>query len=165
MKKAVLGCVFLLCCLQTSIAQETKQTFTSELGKFSIAHQSEIRESSKQNENSTVYRAAFRDQDMMFVVSSTHQKNQANNIDNLLNASLKNFTTATKATLLSQKIVSEKGTKGVHAILKMEENGLQAEYKVYAKGLYLYQLMVFAKAENFKAPQANSFFNSFAMLE
>lgn len=165
MKKAILGCVVWFCCLQIGIAQDTKQTFTSELGKFSIAHQSEIRESTKENENSTVYRVAFRHQDMMFVVSSTHQKNKANDIDVLLKTSLKTFAEATKASLLSQKNMTLSGAKGISASLKMEENGLLSAYRVYSKDLYLYQLMVFAKAESFKAAEAKTFFDSFVILE
>lgn len=149
--------------LHNGVGQE--KIYTSDLGKFSIEYKGEVRENTKQNESSTVYRASYRDQEMLFVISSTVQQNEIINADALLKASLKIFKEAVKGEMIREKTITENNTNGIYAALHLKENDLNVEYKVFSKGLYLYQLMVFAKSDKYNQDLAQTYFKSFKMIE
>ena len=160
MKKILLTSVLLFFGLYL-IAQEKEQKYTSELGNFSMTSYGEVKENVKENETSIVYRAAYRNQEMLFAVSSTLNNNKAKKASRLLKASLLSFTTAVKGTINKQNSIKENKVKGIYASLYLKKNNIQVEYKVFSKGLYLYQVMVFAKKDKYKKDVAASFFKSF----
>lgn len=143
------------------IAQEKEQKYTSELGNFSVTSYGEVKENVKNNETSVVYRTAYRNQEMLFSVSSTLYNNKIKKVANLLKASLLNFTTAVSGTIVEQNNIKENEVKGIYALMHLKKNDVQAEYKVFSKGLYLYQVMVFSKKEKYNKELAASFFKSF----
>lgn len=143
-------------------AQEKGQIYTSEKGQFSIISYGEVTEDVRDDKSSTIYRAAYRNNEMLFAVSSSLQQNKPKKASDLLNASVQNFKTALKATIVSQKRVRVNKIRGIYASLKLN-NDVVAEYKVFSKGLYLYQVMVFAKKDKYKKEAAETFFNSFTI--
>lgn len=161
MKKILLTSVLLFFGLQI-IAQEKAQTYTSDLGNFSMTAYGEVTEDVKQEKSSTIYRAAFRSKEMLFAVSSSLQQNKPKRNSDLLKASILTFKTALKGTIIQQKNIKEKNMKGIYAILNLN-NDVMVEYKVFSKGLYLYQVMVFAKKEKYKKEVAEAFFKSFSI--
>lgn len=163
MKKILLASLLLFFGLCVS-AQETGQKYTSELGKFSMTSYGEVTEDVKSEKTSTTYRAAFRNQQMIFAVSGSLQQNKPKRTSDLLNASVLNFKTALKGKIIQQKNIRENKIKGIYATL-MISNGVMVEYKVFYKGLHLYQIMAFAKKENYKKDVAEAFFKSFAITK
>jgi hypothetical protein len=161
MKKILITSVLLFFGLHL-VAQEKAQTYTSELGKFSMTSYGEVTEDVRNEKTSTIYRAACRNNEMLFAISSSLQENRPNKVSDLLKASVLNFKTALKATVVEQKNIKEKNLKGIYASLMMN-NDVKVEYKVFSKGLYLYQVMVFAKKGKYKKEVAASFFKSFAI--
>lgn len=162
MKKILLTSVLLFFGLYLT-AQEKEQKYTSELGNFSMTSYGEVKENVKENETSIVYRTAYRNQEMLFSVSSTLYTNKIKRVSNLLKASLLNFTTAVSGIIIEQNKIKENKVKGVYALIHLKKNEVEAEYKVFSKGLYLYQVMVFAKKDKYKKEVAASFFKSFTI--
>lgn len=160
MKKILLTSVLLFFGLYL-IAQGKEQIYTSELSNFSMTSYGEVKENVKKNETSIVYRAAYPHQEMLFSVSSTLYTNKIKRVSNLLKASLLNFITAVSGTIVERSYIKENKVKGVYALLHLKKNDVQAEYKVFSKGFYLYQVMVFGKKEKYKKEVAASFFKSF----
>ena len=150
-------------CLHISIAQE--KNYTSELGKFSMSSYGEVTKDVKQNEGNTVYRAAFRHQEMLFAVSSTLYNVKVKKANSLLEASLSNFTKTVKGEKIAQKRIREQKVKGVYSKLHLKKNDVQTEYKVFYKGLHLYQVMVFAKKDKYNQRSADAFFKSFKIAK
>jgi hypothetical protein len=162
MKKILITSVLLFFGLHL-VAQEKAQTYTSELGKFSMTSYGEVTEDVRNEKTSTIYRAAYRNNEMLFSASGTLYTNKIKRVSNLLKASLLNFTTAVGGTIVERSNIKENKVKGIYALLNLEKNDVQAEYKVFSKGLYLYQVMVFAKKGKYKKEVAASFFKSFAI--
>ena len=156
MKKILFTSVLLFFGLYISAQQKT---YVSELGKFSMTSYGEVTEDVRNDKSSTVYRAAYRNKEMLFAVSSSLQKNKPKKASDLLSASVLNFKTALKATIVSQKKIREKKIRGIYASLNLN-NDVVAEYKVFYKDMYLYQVMVFAKKDKYKNDIAKAFFNS-----
>lgn len=163
MKKILLTSVLLFFGLHL-VAQEKAQTYTSELGKFSMTSYGEVTEDVKEDKTSTIYRAAYRSKEMIFAISSSLQENKPKRESDLLKASILNFKTALKGTVVRQKNIKENNLKGISATLNLN-NDVMVEYKVFSKGLYLYQVMVFAKKEKFKKDAAAAFFKSFTITK
>ncbi|WP_347173662.1 hypothetical protein [Polaribacter uvawellassae] len=163
MKKILLTSVLLFFGLHL-VAQEKAQTYTSELGKFSMISYGEVTEDVKEDKASTIYRAAYRHNEMLFAISSSLQENKPNKVSDLLNASVITFKTALKGTVVEQKKIKENNLNGIYASLTMS-NDVKVEYKVFSKGLYLYQVMVFAKKDKYKNEVAEAFFKSFAITK
>lgn len=143
-------------------AQEKGQKYTSELGKFSMTSFGEVTEDVKKEKTSTIYRAAFRNKEMLFAISSSLQQNKPKRAADLLNASVLNFKNGLKGTIVTQKKIKENKVKGIYALLNLS-NDVMVEYRVFSKGLYLYQVMSFAKKDKYKKDVATAFFNSFAI--
>ena len=163
MKKILLTSVLLFFGLHL-VAQNKEQTYTSELGKFSMTSFGEVTEDVRNDKTSTVYRAAYRHNEMLFAISSSLQQNKPKKAADLLSASVQNFKTALKATIVSQKKIRINKIRGIYASLNLN-NDVVAEYKVFYKGLYLYQVMIFAKKDKYKKDVAEAFFNSFAITK
>ncbi|WKD85898.1 hypothetical protein KCTC32516_01246 [Polaribacter huanghezhanensis] len=163
MKKILITSVLLFFGLHI-LAQEKVQTYTSELGKFSMVSYGEVTEDVKKENSSTIYRAAYRSKEMLFAVSSSLQQNKPKKVSDLLKASVLTFKTALKATIVQQKNIKENKTKGMYASLMMN-NDVTVEYKVFSKGFYLYQVMVFAKKDKYKKEIAAAFFKAFAITK
>ena len=161
MKKILLTSVLLFFGLHLT-AQEKGQRYNSELGKFSMISYGEVTEDVRKEKTSTIHRAAFRNKQMLFAISGSLQKNKPKRASDLLNASVINFKTALKGKIIQQKNIRENKIKGIYTSL-MISNGVMVEYKVFYKDLYLYQVMSFAKKENYKKEVATAFFNSFAI--
>ena len=161
MKKILFTSVLLFFGFYISAQQKT---YVSELGKFSMTSYGEVTEDVRNDKSSTIYRAAYRNNEMLFAVSSSLQKNKPRRVVNLLNASVQNFKTALKATIVSQKKIRFDKNRGVYASLNLN-NDVVAEYKVFYKGMHLYQVMVFAKKDKYKKEVAERFFNSFVITE
>ena len=159
MKKILLASLLLFFGFCVS-AQETGQKYTSKLGKFSMTSFGEVTEDVRQEKTSTIYRAAFRNQQMLFAISGSLQQNKPKRTSDLLKASVLNFKTALKGKIIQKKNIKENKNKGIYASL-MISNGVMVEYKVFYKGLHLYQIMAFAKKENYKKDVADAFFKSF----
>jgi len=163
MKKILLTCVLLFFGLHM-VAQENGQTYTSKLGKFSMISFGEVTEDVRNDKTSTSYRAAYRNKEMLFVLSSSLEQNKPKRVSDLLNASILNFKTALKGAVVQQKRIKENNMNGIFAVLNLS-NGVMVEYKVFYKELYLYQIMVFAKKEKFKKEVAETFFKSFTITK
>ena len=163
MKKILFTSVLLFFGLHL-LAQEKTQTYTSELGEFSMTSYGEVTEDVRKDKSSTIYRAAYRNNEMLFAVSSSLQQNKPKRASDLLNASILNFKTALKGTIVQQKNIRENKTRGIYAILNLKKD-VMVEYKVFSKGLYLYQVMVFAKKDKYQKDIAKAFFNSFAITK
>ena len=161
MKKILLTTVLLFFGFCVS-AQETGQKYTSKLGKFSMTSFGEVTEDVRKGENSIVYRAAYRSQEMLFAVSSSLQQNKPKKVSDLLNASVLNFKNGLKGTVVAQKKIKLNTVNGIHALLSLS-NDVMVEYRVFYKGLYLYQVMSFAKKDKYKKEVATVFYNSFAI--
>ena len=163
MKKILLTSVLLFFGLHI-FAQEKEETYTSELGKFSMISFGEVTEDVKNGKASITYRAAYRHKEMLFALSSSLEQNKPQKASDLLNASILNFKTALKGTVVEQKKIKENNVNGISAVFNIN-NGVMVEYKVFYKDLYLYQVMVFAKKENYKKEVAETFFKSFVITK
>ena len=161
MKKVLLTSVLLFFSLHLT-AQEKGQTYTSELGKFSMISYGEVTEDVRKDKSSTIYRAAYRSKEMLFAISSSLQQNKPKRVADLLNASVLNFKDGLKGTIVYQKKIKLNKVDGIYALLNLN-NDVMVEYRVFSKGLYLYQIMSFAKKDKYKKDVATTFFKSFAI--
>jgi hypothetical protein len=143
-------------------AQEKGKKYTSELGSFSMTSYGEVTEDVKNEKSSTVYRAAYRNNEMLFAVSSSLQQNTPKKVSDLLKASVLNFKNGLKGAIVKQENITLNKVKGIYALLNLN-NDVIVEYRVFFKGLYLYQVMSFAKKDKYKKDVAATFFKSFTI--
>lgn len=151
---------------EQSVAKESWNTFKSETGKFEVAITGTISEQSIDKESSSTFKISFDADNMYYLISSTeHKSDLESSIDNLLEVSISTFSKQVKGTISNRKEVFLENAKGLYAEMDMVETGFKLEYYVYMRGIYQYQVVVYAAYDSYDAAVANRFFRSFKALD
>ncbi|MDC9722440.1 MAG: hypothetical protein PSN34_06665 [Urechidicola sp.] len=151
---------------EQSVAKVNWNTLKSESGKFEVAITGVISEQPLDKEKTSTFKISFDADNMYYLVSSTkHKSDLESSIDELLEVSISTFSEQVKGTISNRKEVFLENTKGLYAEMDMTESGFKLEYYVYMRGIYQYQVVVYATYASYNSTVANRFFKSFKTLD
>ena len=151
---------------EQSVAKENWNTFKSETGKFEAEIIGTITESTADKEKSSTFKISFDADNMYYLISSTeHKSDLESSIDELLEVSISTFSSQVKGTISNKKEVFLENARGLYAEMDMTEMGFKLEYYVYMRGVYQYQVVVYAAYDSYDTTVANRFFKSFKTLD
>ena len=166
MKKIFFTLAILSLISVTTIAQENWNTLKSETGKFEAAITGTISEQTVDKDASNSFKITFDADNIYYLISSTkHKSDLESSIDNLLEVSISTFSKQVKGTISNKKEVFLENAKGIYAEMDMAEMGFKLEYYVYMRGIYQYQVVVYAAYDSYDSAVANRFFKSFKTLD
>lgn len=166
MKKIFYSIIILSLVSFTSMAQEKWGNLSSDTGRFSVDFSGDIEQSTRETETASSFKIAITSGEMNYMVSSTkHQYDLEDEVDNLLNVSIKSFEESVNATVVSKQEVTRNDASGIYADMIFSEGTVRLEYFVFIKGKYQYQVMSYANKEYYNEEDANRFFRSFTILE
>ena len=151
---------------EQNVSKENWNTFKSETGKFEAAITGSVSQQSVDKESSSTFKISFDADNMYYLISSTkHKSDLESSIDNLLEVSISTFSEQVKGTISNRREVFLENAKGLYAEMDMVETGFKLEYYVYMRGIYQYQVVVYAAYDSYDAAVANRFFKSFKTID
>ncbi|MCB9233762.1 MAG: hypothetical protein H6581_19050 [Bacteroidia bacterium] len=135
--------------------------FTSSTGKFSIQFPAKPEISDTKTDEAHTYKANATVGESSYFVGFTVHTTPMVNPDDLAQVSLDAFNETLGGTIESSSEWKYKGETGRQAMIKMEAQGAQVDYKVIIIGQIQYQLIVISTSGDYDAKSAKKFFKSF----
>lgn len=160
MRKVIILFAALFISFVSITAQENWKTFNSETGKFSIDFIADVNVSQKSTEKVTTYKTKFTNDNMVIMVNSSRHRAALDGRKDLLKKSLNTFVSSVGGTITESKEVENNGAIGTYATINLQDGNL-LEYKVYLKGFYQYQVIIYSRDENYNQEMANRYFETF----
>jgi hypothetical protein len=166
MKKIIFLFIATLFITVSGQAQDKWTSYTSGVGKFSIATIGAIEESTKDEDDKTTYKVNFSNGSMNYLMSSVdHHSDLEEFRDELLSVSINAFTDAVKGTKKNEKDFYLGDVKGKYAVIIFQEETIRLEYYTYIKGSYQYQLAIYAEKDSYNQEEADLVNISFRILD
>ncbi len=166
MKKLFFLFITIIFVTVNSQAQDKWTSYTSDLGKFSIATIGIVDENTKEDEDKITYKINFTNGSMNYLMSSVnHHSDLEEFVDDLLSVSLNAFTEAVKGTRENEEDFYLGNVKGKYAVIIFQEETIRLEYYTYIKGSYQYQLAIYSEKDSYDQEEADLVNISFRVLD
>ena len=168
MKKFYVSLLILILCVQTMNAQKDWMTFTSDLGKFSIEFEGDLKQYFKIHQSGAqIYECMISKNGLKFGVDWMLFKGFSEAApDLLLERHMESRVKSYKGTkIFEQDIELDGATAGKYFIIQLENGTDLIEAKSFVSGAILYNVSVESTKETYNKDNIEYFLNSFKIID